>query len=729
MPTLRSGYRWSLELKKDLFPFLLGFLATSFQIIVLREFEVRFYGNELVYGFVLAFWLLGGSLGSLLAEKKFFRAINPGWFYAVVILIFTVLLIILRFSRFFIGVLPAEMIGPGPVLLTSWLIAFLISLPLGVLFVYNVFWLKGSLMAVYQLESLGAAAGGLLVYLLLVPLFSSWQAGAIIIGLAGIMLSFLADRNKALITVISFILAIGLWNFDWPAEKIYWKPFQLIAAKDSPYARLQVVGSAEQVSFYSNSSLAFNFPDPAAAEEAIHFAVLQRPGAKKLLLIGGGLNGALDQVLQYPEIIVDYVELDPALIDLARKVLAGRLTCLDDPRVTVHLQDGRKFLQQTTDRYDLIICNLPEPVTAQVNRFYTVDFFSVTKEKLTPDGVLSFLLPSSENYLSDERTQLLASILSSLKSIFQEVEIVPGDNNIFLASNNQLDISSPSLLEKLTYLNLETVYFRPELLQSRLHPFKKEYLRSRLQSVSQPRLNSDRAPISYFYQTLIWSQQFPGAGSQVLGSLNRLKNPFWLFDFPVMLFLALIIFLSLGREKTGAVLMLPVAVMGFTTLVAEVGLILTFQSRLGLVYSKISLLFTMFMFGLFLGSTLARARFSALSLKHLTAVQGGFVILLAVARLSLRAASEPVFYSLLLIMGMLGGFLFVVSNAIYLNQKTRYGLGYSLDLFGSFLGALLATSIFIPILGLELLFNLLLVINSFCLGFIMIRTYLIKQPY
>jgi spermidine synthase len=173
--------------------------------------------------------------------------------------------------------------------------------------------------------------------------------------------------------------------------------------------------------------------------------------------------------------------------------------------------------------------------------------------------------------------------------------------------------------------------------------------------------------------------------------------------------------------------MLPVAVMGFTTLVAEVALILTFQSRFGLVYSKISLLFTMFMFGLFLGSTLARARFSTLYLKHLTAVQGGFVILLAVVRLSLRAASEPVFYSLLLIMGMLGGFLFAVSNAIYLNQKTRYGLGYSLDLFGSFLGALLATSIFIPILGLELLFNLLLVINSFCLAFIMIRTYLIKQ--
>jgi predicted neutral ceramidase superfamily lipid hydrolase len=175
--------------------------------------------------------------------------------------------------------------------------------------------------------------------------------------------------------------------------------------------------------------------------------------------------------------------------------------------------------------------------------------------------------------------------------------------------------------------------------------------------------------------------------------------------------------------------MLPVAVMGFTTIVAEVALILAFQSRLGLVYSKISLLFTVFMFGLFLGSTLARTWFSVLCLKHLTAVQGGFVILLVIARFSLGTASEAVFYSLLLMMGILGGFLFAVSNAIYLNKRARYGLGYSLDLFGSFLGAFLATSIFIPLLGLELLFSLLLLVNSFCLGFIAIRAYLINQHF
>ncbi|NPV82202.1 MAG: fused MFS/spermidine synthase [Candidatus Aminicenantes bacterium] len=725
MPLLRSGHCRGLELKNSFWPFLLGFLATSFQVIILREFEVRFQGNELVYGLVLAFWLLGGGLGSLLAEKKFQAEISPVVFYRGMIIITAALLVLLRLARFAFGTLPAEMTGPGPLLLTSWLISFALSLPLGALFVFNVFWQRGRLVPVYQLESLGAAAGGLLVYLVLTPHLSSWQAAALISLLAGLAINLVAGSKQMVSTVITVLVAAGLWFGDRPTEKFYWKPLHLVEVRDSPYARLQVVRTGELVSFYVNSSLAFNFPDPASAEEAIHFAFLQRPEATRLLLIGGGLNGTLAQALQYPRVRVDYVELDPALVRLARQVLPDRQTGLEDPRVTINLQDGRKFLRATRNRYDLIICNLPEPATAQVNRFYTVEFFRQVREKLAEDGVFSFLLPSSESYLSPQRTILLATIYHSLLTVFPRVEIIPGDNNILLASAGPLDITTDSLLEKLDRYQLKTVFFRPEFLRSRLHPLKREYLRSSLQTVDSPRLNSDRLPVSYFYQTLVWSQQFHGPLSRGLGQLQH-QTRFWLFDLPLFLFMLLIMFLIAFRKKGGTIYLLPITVMGFTTIVAEVALILAFQSRLGLVYGKISLLFTIFMAGLFLGSSLARRLSSTLGPRHLVAVQTGFVILLALAGLAPAAAPEPAFYGLLLVMGFLGGFLFVVSNFIYLQSQIRYGLGYSLDLFGSFLGALLATSVFIPLLGLELLFTFLLLVNSFCLGFILFRLYVFK---
>ncbi|MCX8160081.1 MAG: fused MFS/spermidine synthase [Candidatus Saccharicenans sp.] len=725
MSLLRSGHFGGLELENPFWPFLLGFLSTSFQVILLREFEVRFQGNELVYGLVLAFWLLGGGLGSLLAEKKFRVAISTTAFYRGLIIITGILLVLLRLARFIFGLLPAEMTGPGPLLLTSWLISFALSLPLGALFVYNVFWQRGRLIPVYQLESLGAAAGGLLIYLVLTPNLSSWQAASLIILLAGLAIILVSGFKKMAAQLLLFLMAAGLWFGDRPVEKIYWKPLQLVEVRDSPYARLQVVKTGELVSFYGNGTLAFNFPDQASAEEAIHFAFLQRPEAAKLLLVGGGLNGTLAQALQYPQVRVDYVELDPSLVKLARKVLGDRQTGLGDQRVEIHLEDGRKFLQTTRKRYDLVICNLPEPSTAQVNRFYTVEFFRQVRERLVAEGVFSFLLPSSESYLSPQRSILLASIYHSLTTVFPRVEIIPGDNNVFLASAGPLDINTDSLLEKLNRYRLKTVFFRPEFLRSRLHPLKREYLRSSLQTVDRPRLNSDRQPVSYFYQTLVWSQQFHGSVSRGLGRLQGLTR-FWLFDLPLLLFLLLILFLLAFRKKSSAAYLLPIMVMGFTTIVAEVALILSFQSRLGLVYSKISLLFTIFMAGLFLGSSLARRMSPSLGLPHLVAVQSGFVILLVLSGLAPAAAPEPAFYGLLLLMGILGGFLFVVSNFIYLQNRARYGLGYSLDLFGSFLGALLASSVFIPLLGLELLFTFLLLVNSLSLGFTLFRLRLTK---
>jgi len=152
------------------------------------------------------------------------------------------------------------MTGPGPLLLTSGVIALGLSLPLGALFVFNVFWQQGNLTSVYQLESLGAAAGGLLVYLVLTPYLSSWQSASLIILLAGLAISLVTGFREIATPALTLLVAAGLWFGDRPTEKIYWKPLQLVEVRDSPYARLQVVKTGELVSFYGNSSLIFNYP-------------------------------------------------------------------------------------------------------------------------------------------------------------------------------------------------------------------------------------------------------------------------------------------------------------------------------------------------------------------------------------------------------------------------------------------------------------------------------------
>jgi spermidine synthase len=70
-------------------------------------------------------------------------------------------------------------------------------------------------------------------------------------------------------------------------------------------------------------------------------------------------------------------------------------------------------------------------------------------------------------------------------------------------------------------------------------------------------------------------------------------------------------------------------------------------------------------------------------------------------------------------LGYLGGDLFVTANRLFLEQKENFGIGYGLDLMGSFLGALVTSSILIPIVGLVPLTQYLLLANSFCLLFLL----------
>ncbi len=160
--------------------------------------------------------------------------------------------------------------------------------------------------------------------------------------------------------------------------------------------------------------------------------------------------------------------------------------------------------------------------------------------------------------------------------------------------------------------------------------------------------------------------------------------------------------------------------MGFTTIVVELVVVIAFQSLYGYIYGKISLLLAAFMAGLALGSWFGRKR-PAAGRADLLMAQGGFLLLIALLRAVLgRRPPESLLFLFLLALGSLGGGLFVVSNRLLLKENVNYGLGYGVDLMGSFLGALAASAIIIPLAGIVALLDGLLMMNSFGLLFVII---------
>src|ERR1039458_9763905 len=190
------------------------------------------------------------------------------------------------------------------------------------------------------------------------------------------------------------------------AQARLWRGFRLVGSRDSIYGNLAVIetgnmgtGNTETGnirSIYDNGVILASVPDENAAEEAVHYALPDPPAPRHLLMIGGGVNGSITQALKHPTVErIDYVELDPALIDMARQLFpAQSAPFVSDPRVHVHYADGRYFLRNyhrdylkaSGNTFDVIILNVPDPQTAQLNRFYTAEFFRSARDRLAPGG-------------------------------------------------------------------------------------------------------------------------------------------------------------------------------------------------------------------------------------------------------------------------------------------------------------------------------------------------------
>lgn len=696
--------------------FLLGFIALSYQIILMREFSAHFFGNEITFGILLGSWLLWTGAGSIWAFRVKFSLKRFLRTYYLVIVIMPICLVGLRLSRFFIHTLPGEITGMLPALIFSLILTFLSCFPLGLLFVFNVLYLRGNLKQAYFTESIGAAVAGIVIYFIFIPLLSNWQALALLGGGVAILIyfSFGEKKNTYLFPASLLVLTI-FWAADLPSQKYYWSPFSLVESKDSPYGKLQLLKDQEQISLYSSSALVYSYPDYAAAEESVHFALLQYPEAEDVLLVGGGAGGALEQILKYPKAHVDYVELDPEIIRLSQKYLpAQKKKNFQDPRVHIYYSDGRAFLQDYQGQYDVIILDLPEPASAQINRFFTMEFFLEVRKKLSPEGIFSFRVPSAENYISSELQGFLSSLYLTLNDVFSCIEIVPGSTNIFIASSRPVSLGLETLNRRMDSLRLNNLYVSPQFLSARLDPLRVELLKRKVQA-GKARKNFDLTPISYFFNSVLWSAQFQGTEAKLLSFLSDIQVH-WFLDLSLVLFLAFG-FVTVSKQKKSHFLLTPLAIMGITTIVVEIVVIIAFQSFQGYLYKSLAALFASFMFGLSAGAFIGMRRKNIRTLQLLLA-QSKFILLLFVLLVVLDKHEYRLFFIILFALGCIGGDLFIISNHLFLKNKRNYGIGYGLDLIGSFSGAIVTSALLIPLLGLVILVKYLLILNSLCVVFL-----------
>jgi len=152
-------------------------------------------------------------------------------------------------------------------------------------------------------------------------------------------------------------------------------------------------------------------------EALVHPAMITHPQPEKVFIAGGGEGATLREVLAHNTVKkAVMVDIDEEVVSLCRRLLPSwHQNAFDDPRAELHFVDARKYLDESSDKFDVIIIDLVDPLEQGLARLlYTQEFYQIVKQKLGSDGIMSVQAEPAEWRNSDNFT----AIANTLRNVF-----------------------------------------------------------------------------------------------------------------------------------------------------------------------------------------------------------------------------------------------------------------------------------------------------------------------
>ena len=781
----------------------IGCYATIAQVVLIREFLNIFYGNELCLGIVFGAWFLGIAIGAFVGAKieHTFKHAFTVFMITLMVLCFVlpIQIVFVRGIRGLLSVGVGEYISILPLLLTSIGLVLPFSFIIGFIFPFSSKVILGTtrnaavdIGVVYIIESMGNLFGGLVFSFFLVSRFHPFKIITLLNVGMFVLLTFLlfnlhrkgqvyssGEENKKTKRVLGYIslgmalVMIVVWFLPIPdsaealSAKMRWNTLnphiELVASADSKYQHIDIGRQAEQYNIYLNGQYASAFPNEYEYAQIAHLVMTQHPSPKHVLLIGSGLGGLVSEMLLHPVAFLDYLELDQRLLQISDKYLSpSDRQALSDSRVTIIHQDGRYYVKNTPKRqyYDVILVNTPDPSTAFLNRFYTLEFFKEAQKILKSDGVLIVSASSAVTYIGKEVGSYTGSLYRTLHEAFQGVLVTPGQANFYFACNKD-DITTlniETLMERYRKSQVKSDYFSEYLFYTLLQPEQVKFIESQLGQRKDLLVNTDARPVTYFLNLVLWDSLTGGRLHALFHVLKDMKLQ--LFLIPIVIALAgRIIYVVLRQFKPNinhpesveefnpyytkqlkTNCLIALATTGFTGIALEIVLLYAFQNIYGYIYERMGVIVAVFMVGLAFGGYITNRiiQKSNLKLVNLLMVFEGaigfyaLVLPFIIYVLSFYSIAAEVGLTCFIgIAGVLTGLEFPLVNKLFMQSNkdmaVSAGVTDGADHIGAFLGAILTGVIFLPLLGVFGTCLILATLNMLSLALIAFSVFLHKR--
>jgi spermidine synthase len=152
-------------------------------------------------------------------------------------------------------------------------------------------------------------------------------------------------------------------------------------------------------------------------EMIAHIPLFAHPNPKKVLVIGGGDGGVLREVTRYSQVeeIVE-CEIDEGVINVSKKYFPTMAKGYEDPRVTVKIMDGAKFMEENHNEFDVIITDSSDPI-GPASVLFETPFYNSMYKALKEGGIVC-----TQGECMWLHLDLIKPLITSIGNTFSSVE-------------------------------------------------------------------------------------------------------------------------------------------------------------------------------------------------------------------------------------------------------------------------------------------------------------------
>jgi len=687
--------------------FLNGIFALLAQTVFYREIMSQVYANELILGAMLSVWLFAGAFAGSFIFEKFFRKKN----YSFLRMIFAILpvvtafltpllLILIRYIKLLFGIQPEMLLNMWSAVLVIMAAASPISIVLTLGFsiageILRRENIKKQAKFMYIVEAAGAMIAGIIYTLFLSDRWGDFQIiyWAGVINIAAVYILFKEKENEGrviipaavfgLLIYLGFMVSGFMAKADADSLKAGFAKYEVIYNKECPTAKI-TIGKRNGVYYvFENGMLNYTIPDIKYSEIA-GWACLSHGKNTSVLNVNAGFAGMLDELSKYKSVdSITNIESDEYAGDVLQKYFGSGVK--SSKKIQNIFGDPVYFMKlNPAVKYDTIILNLGLPNTINSNRFYTYEFLKNLSNSLNKNGDTVFYLQAAENYMNPSLASAVAAIYGAAGRAFKNIFLIPGDNLIFICSNDDIKPDATQMLFNMKKEGVVVPVLNKVYIEDKLSTAKQSALMDAVKNRGKD-INSILKPAAYYaYITndiLMFRQ---GA--------NSLKIALILFAM-VFAIANTIRPKQITANPTAYLSMLAVGTVAMT---AELILIFMFQSYFGYIYKYIGMIFAFFMLGCIAGGAIGY-KFERVKLQAVLAaslILNLMIVWFLAVCAKTGSAEAGILILLVILSGMAAGLTFnlAIDNA-------EISMLYSMDLAGGAIAGLLFGIVLLPLLG------------------------------